>query len=699
MATITTTTVTTPLIWPSTTLIDRSPVTGHLWAMVKASTANTFQLWRSTDKGATWGLVTSQVRASVQEISSIHIPSDGHIHWTFRTYESGQDRIYAQRIYVSGSTILWGTQVLLAAATAGAAGAVYTGMDLASASVTGMRLIAVAVGTTSGSRTGVTMLGLTIDDNDVPRATLAMFGGTRWWNQTGAGRITPSLEIEHGGDGKTGYPAHLWVVWGRTDVYVAKMAWSGGRWIGPTAPVKVNPATLTPAQDQMVGRWDGDRMVIAYPDPVATSTARVIERDRSNTKTTQRQTPVHPTGVVRNCAVGYDSEDGDLRVYAVGTSTTVLYFVDFVRATGLWTTWAAVSATAILGATGNNYSVRRATTGNARFDVLTAHATPTPNTLVHTAQAITYTPNPPTWNVPGIGYNNGAAADVNAALPLDWVFSDADPDDDQSAWALSRQIGAGTIAYLRASDSTWQATEQKNVGATTIRSLASGWGLDADAAHSYKAKVWDLADVASAYSDAFVVIPSVKANPTVTAPVAAAVITEDTVTATWTVTQQTAYRVTLATNPGAAIVYDSGWRASTATTLTVPYRMADGTGWTITVQTRNTEGLASNVVSVNFTVDYLEPAIPTTVATPIPASGIIRVVVTNPAPSGGQPALTDQDLYRRVVGATDDGDLLVVGLASGATYDDWRAVSGVAYEYRVQARGLNGTSVFGAWTP
>ncbi|MEV4197005.1 hypothetical protein [Micromonospora globbae] len=899
MATVATTTHGSPLIWPSTTLIDRSPVTGHLWAMVKASTT-TFQLWRSQDNGATWALVTSQVRAAVQEISSIHIPSDGHIYWAFRTYEGGQDRIYTQRVYVKGSTILWGDQVLLAAATAASAGAVYSGMDIQSVSAGGLRLVAVAVGTQSGSRHGVTMLGETIDANDVPRVAFGIFGGTRWWNHTGSGRITPSLEIEHVGDGKTGYPAHLWVTWGRTNVYVAKMAWNGGHWLGPTTPVKVNPAALTPAQDHITARWDGGRLMVVYPDPTATATVRVIERNRANTATTQRQTPPHPAGVVRTCSAGYNSGTGDLRVYAVGTSNPDLYFVDFDRSAGEWTSWTVVTATDILGASANNYSVRRGTAGNARYDVLTAHAG-SPNTIAHTSQVVAFAPDPPEWDTAGIGYTSGGAADAYAALPLDWVFEDPDGGDSQSAYALARQIGNGPLMYYRASDGTWQPAEVKNMlGSTSVtlpravfgdafddRTVSGGWGAPwttdpagdasvqagqgqithtstgtvrhaytdtgsadhtffvdvtipvmptgngitvwtlgrltdtsnyysaslqiapggasfvviqkrlagalsmlgssvaagthtagatwrvginvsgstirgkawmpatqaepgwqvtqtdtslpagtragiatrieagntnplpivighdhasiapgntpgqpwagpADAAHTYTVRVWDSTDIASLYGPPFTVTPSVKVNPTVVEP--GAVISTDQVTAVWTVAEQTAYRVTLASNPGGVVVHDSRWRSGTDTTYTVPTRLADGSGWTLTVQTRNARGLASTVATVTFSVDYLEPPAPTLVAIPQPAAGVISVAITNPAPSGGQPALVDQDVYRRPVGDTSDGVRIAAGLPVGATYGDWQAVSGVPYEYRVLARGVNGTSIYGPWT-
>jgi hypothetical protein len=108
--------------------------------------------------------------------------------------------------------------------------------------------------------------------------------------------------------------------------------------------------------------------------------------------------------------------------------------------------------------------------------------------------------------------------------------------------------------------------------------------------------------------------------------------------------------------------------------------------------------LASAQVSVTFTVDYVEPATPSLTATPMTALGVIRVAITNPAPTGGQPALVSQDIYRRIVGDTTDGTLIASGLASGATYDDWRVAAGVPYEYRSAARGVNGTTAFSAWT-
>jgi hypothetical protein len=97
-------------------------------------------------------------------------------------------------------------------------------------------------------------------------------------------------------------------------------------------------------------------------------------------------------------------------------------------------------------------------------------------------------------------------------------------------------------------------------------------------------------------------------------------------------------------------------------------------------------------------VVYIPPMTPTLVVTAVPASGWIAVAITNPTPGGGAPALSVQSLSRRVVGDTSTGTVLVSGLASGATYNDFTATGRVAYEYQASAYGVNGTLTTSAWT-
>jgi hypothetical protein len=540
MATVTTTTATDPLIYPSQSQIERVR-SGDLWVMVKATTANTFELWRSQNAGGSWALAVSVVRANVQEVGVIQAMRGPYnqLFWLYRTYETGADRVWLRSISDLGAASLaWNPEVAVASAFAGSAGAVLSGLDMQNVVANGQILVAAGIGVQSGANRGAhfnvlsgsTAAGLSQNNN--------LFTGTRLWvPEVGTGRVTPSVDIEHTGDGHSGSTPHLWMSWGRTQAYTVKCSWTGSGWSGPTAPVKLNPITLTPAQDSIAARWDGQRFITVVPDPSSTSVVTLFERNRSNSTTTIRQTPTHPQGVVKNCSLGYNSITGDIRVYAVGTTTAVLYYVDYVRATGTWTSWATVTATAIAGTNVNNYSIRRATDG--RYEVLTLTAA---NAIVHTAQSLSYTPNVPVWDPSTMQLQTGAAYDVNTPLTLDWVFSDPDPADTQSAYAVSRQIGAGALNYWRASDSTWQVAEVQNTSGTSAITVPAPWGSGTDAATTFKAKVWDSASIPSAYGDGFTVTPSTAVNPAITAPTVGQVLTSDTVTLTWTAAEQSAWR-------------------------------------------------------------------------------------------------------------------------------------------------------------
>jgi hypothetical protein len=543
MATVTTTTATDPLIYPSQSQIERVR-SGDLWVMVKATTANTFELWRSQNAGASWALAVSVVRANVQEVGVIQAMRGPYnqLFWLYRTYETGADRVWLRSISDLGAASLaWNAEVAVASAFAGSAGAVLSGLDMQNVVANGQILVAAGIGVQSGANRGAhfnvmsgsTAAGLAQNNN--------LFTGTRLWvPEVGTGRVTPSVDIEHTGDGHSGSTPHLWMSWGRTQAYTVKCSWTGSGWSGPTAPVKLNPITLTPAQDSIAARWDGQRFITVVPDPSSTSVVTLFERNRSNSTTTIRQTPTHPQGVVKNCSLGYNSITGDIRVYAVGTTTAVLYFVDYVRATGTWTSWATVTATAIAGTNVNNYSIRRATDG--RYEVLTLTAA---NAIVHTAQSLSYTPDVPVWDPSTMQLQTGAAYDVNTPLTLDWVFSDPDPADTQGSYAVSKQIGAGALSYWRASDSTWQVAEVQNSSATSAIVVPGGWGAGTDAATSFKAKVWDASSLASSYGDAFVVLPSVVVNPAISSPTAATVLTTGTVTVAWSAAEQSAWRARL----------------------------------------------------------------------------------------------------------------------------------------------------------
>jgi hypothetical protein len=664
MATITTTTVTDHLAPPGNAPIVLQLGTGNLFAIFQAA-AGTLSVWRSTNSGGSWASYASFTHASLAEWSSLVADASGYLHLAYRvstTGGGGTDAIYYRRL--NTSTAAWsGPTEATNDANGGTAGAVWQGLDIAVVrNSNGTYAILVAAAQTyPGVKYGVTVHGISINAAGTIYANDGIVSGTRYWYSSGTapGRSGVQCEVEHTGDGFTpsNSTPHVWISWGRSALYMVKLSWQGSAsgWAGPTSAITIR-SSVGVASDFAAARWDGTRWMMAIASPDDTTKVRVYQRNKGNTATTTLDTPAHPTGIIRYCVPSYDrSSNVPLRVYAVGTSTAVLYYADYNRLTSTWSSWATVVAAAVSNS-GVEWGIRKGgTSNNARYDVVTASGASSPFTITHTAQSITAAPQIPVLSAlnasTGAAYTTGSPADVGANLQLSWTFSDPDPGDTQGSYAVSRQIGAGALAYWRASDSTWQASEVQNVSATSQLTLlaATPWGLDADAVHTYRVKVWDAGGAASQdYSGALQLVPSAKVNPTVVTPAAAAVLTTDTVTITWTVAQQTAYRVTL-TNTGLGVLaWDTGKVTSTDLSYTVPVSMETGSAWQITLTTYNAEGLPSTQQVRAFTVAYAIPPAVISTVTPSTALGQILVASSALAAVGVQPAIVTQDLYRRV---------------------------------------------------
>lgn len=691
MATVYSTTNSTPLQYPSTTLMDRHRSNGNLYVMSRDSTANSYSLYRSTNGGTSWSSVANFSRSNLQEMA-FFLGKDGWVRLVYRTNESSEDRVYIRGL--NTETNSWETELRLATAgNGGVAGAVYSGLDVWQSIIGGTEYYIVAAGTVVGAQHGVTVFGAYT--RPIPGTTVAdntVIHGTRQWLVTGSGRITPSIDGQHTGDGKTASNPHAWLAWGSTGAYSTKLAWNGDGWTGSSA--KVTYATGLSATGFTPARWDGARFLVATRQA---STVVVYERNAGNTDHATRTTPTHPQGVVRTHSLNYNSNTGDMRVYGVGTTIPDLYAVDYTRGTNTWGSWAVVTATDILGAGVDNWTPRRSTYGNTKYDVLTAHSG-APNTVVHSTGTVPYSPLPGLWNFQGLSHTNGGARQWNTGLPINWIFQDTDPSSAETAWAVRRQIGAGSFSYFRNSDSTWQAAEVKNVGANISLTVPANWATSAaEATHSYWLKSWNTADQTSGYTgEVFTLTPSDKVNPVITAPADASTVTTEAVTLTWTCTDQGAYQASVFIF--GILLSTTGKIVDAATrSIVLSERFANTFNYSIQLKTWNAEGLVSDTQQVNISVAFVVPATPTIVATPSAVNGWIAVAITNPAPSGGQPVVSKQDLYRRKTG--DTVSLRIAkDLASGATYNDWTAVSGQPYEYQVVTLGVNGATAASAWT-
>lgn len=642
MGAITTTTVVESIGYPNQQYIDRENYDGDLW-FIKRTSATQCDIFKSSNNGASWTATGATfTRANLQEISGLFMDSNGHIHVAYRVYESGEDRVYYRRL--PANTTTFSAEVLVANGGAASAGAFLTGIDCAAFKLGTTYYVFIPVGITNGVNGGMWLRALTVTESGTITLNPSRISGTSWWYNGPPGIVHPTMLFEHTGDGKTtsGSPA-LWIVWGRSTIYAARYTWAAGPvWVAPSAPQSM-VSSLSPNQPSNSATYDakGDRCLVPFP---VSTVVRIVERNVDNTTQVSRDTPTHPQGVVKHCAISVSTATASMRIYAVGTSTNKLYYVDYTRDSDTWGAWTLVSAADIIGATFSNYSVRRVNFGNGHFDLVISTGT-SPYNLTSTSETAASSPKTPSLSVPA----NGVAQDVNASLTFDWDFTDDDPSDFQDSYALRRTIG-GVTTYWNAAGSSWDATEVYNASGTSAVTLASGWGADADASHFYAVRVRDQQSNTSGYSSQVRVIPSAKNNPTITSPTASP--TTAMITVSWTVSSQSAYRVIL-TKSG-VVVRDTGWQTSTATSVDLPDTLL-AQPYDVSVTTRNAEGLTSNTATLSFTPAYTAPATPTLLVAALSAAGIIRGTVTNPDPTQPQPLVQTNELYRRKVGDTGSG--------------------------------------------
>jgi hypothetical protein len=669
--------------------------------------STTYGVFKSTDGGGTWTARATFTRSNLAEWSSFVTDSLGGAYLAYRVDDGSTSRLFYRRFLDNQNA--WESEFQCSGTNgSGDPTGFWQGVDVAVKrnDSKGSIYVVVAGACTTGTTQYGVVAHVVVLQYGTFRLVNSLIKGNRSFTTFGipSGRSGVSIDIEHNGDGYTvGSSPNIWMTFGRQKRWLVKMSWNGDGWTGPSTAILIESSV--PASDYAPGRWDGVRFLMAAVSSVSNTWVDVFDRNQANTGTILIPTTAHPQGAVRAYTVSYDQTTRNIRVFAVGTANSTLYSTDWIRASSTWTAWTQVSADTITStspAVVDEFGVRRGgTAGSARHDLLYTTGSGSPWTVKNVALQAAYAPNTPTWVTSSQPYSNGSAADVGASLTLDWTFTDSDPTDSQAAYVLRRQIGAGSFSYWNAGSSSWGASEVFNTSATSAVTLSSGWGADSDANHSYSVKVRDQTGLDSGYSAAMVLTPSAKVNPTITSPTAAQVINANNVTVTWTVAAQKQFRVVLLTNPGGVVTHDSGFVSDpSATSYEVPVTFADNTGWTVQLTTTNTEGLASTTQTRNFTIDYVEPATPTLAVTAYTNLGLIRVVVTNPTPAGGQPAVAHQDLYRRPVGSvsTEPGVRVAEGLPSNTSADDWRVPARVNVEYRTVTYGVNGTQVASAWT-
>lgn len=293
-------------------------------------------------------------------------------------------------------------------------------------------------------------------------------------------------------------------------------------------------------------------------------------------------------------------------------------------------------------------------------------------------------PNAPTL----VTMADGATVDRGTIQRARHTFSDPDPFDSQSAFDLRYRI-TGT--------STW----------TTInRTTPNPWhdfaaGALAAGAYERQVRTYDAAGNVSPWSaSGFFTAATVPDGPSITYPTNGQTV-EQAENVVWSTPDQDAYQVRrladAAGTPNTGVVYfDTGEVTNPATrSLALDFATNSRTEH-VQVRVKN-DGLWSPWATVQVAVSYTPPPVPTFVLYPDPATASFQVSVTNPAPTGGDPAAIYNDIW------VDDGngpERKATQLPTNTVWRYWTPRSGRDYTFAIQvvavaANGVTSTSTGG----
>lgn len=497
-----------------------------------------------------------------------------------------------------------------------------------------------------------------------------------------------AIDFAHTGDGKTavtGLGSHLWLAYveNTDDLVCVRIPRSSSSWTDfPSCTPRVLDTSVQP-NGPIAGVFDGARFIVAAADATA-STIVVYERNSGDTATTQRTPPALSDGDVDSLAVTSNADDFWLA--ASGQTSDDPKWVLYDRSANSWGAWAAHEATTVVHP---HVAAERCSSAVARHAILWSTAAAVRFEQVGANRP----PNTPTWDTAD---NTVFESAVNNQI--DWTHSDLD-GDVQAGYKLRRSVNGGAFDWWTGAGwgaEVWRAAGNEYNGGIN-GSAGQSWAL------AVKTRDADLAE--SDYSATLNLTFVAKVNPTITAPVDEGTTSGSTMTATWTVGEQTAYRAVLKSGDGVTTIEDSGWVASATTSHIFTSTLANGTAYDVEVTTQNNAGLASNTAKSDTTTSFTPPDTPTLTTSTVTNAGAITVTIDNPA---GGTAVTSNDLYVRVAaGGVADGERPVAGngiriatsIAADGTYIDWAVASGISYEYKVVAKASsNGTSAEGAWT-
>ena len=306
-------------------------------------------------------------------------------------------------------------------------------------------------------------------------------------------------------------------------------------------------------------------------------------------------------------------------------------------------------------------------------------------------------PNAPTLNSP----TGGATINRTVGQVFSWTFSDPDPGDSQSEYQIRARV---------ASTSPWTV----EVGAAVpTQSHTFAGGTFTAGNWEWQARTRDQAGVWGPWSasETFTATDP-PAGPTITAPANDATIGQLEQLVGWSVAAQEAYELRrVADDAGSPdesdVLFTTGTVNASGARSRVLEFPVNNTTEHIQLRVR-VAGLWSEWSSIRVAVSYTPPETPEVELFADAGSGTITVQPTFPPPGVGVPAVESWDVLVRVSpGGRADLERPVGGAgiriaamlsASKLSFADRAPASGFDYQYRIVARGDNGTTSVSDWT-
>ncbi|WP_436664237.1 hypothetical protein ACOALA_04120 [Alicyclobacillus acidoterrestris] len=379
-----------------------------------------------------------------------------------------------------------------------------------------------------------------------------------------------------------------------------------------------------------------------------------------------------PSGTVQNGpTVAYDSKDNKFYMFfSYGSGTYTLAMIS--GATGAWSTPTTITTGSVA-----QCPVAVSTPGAIMFMYKLPSSVDFGTINLYTAP-----------NAPSLGTVSNFDATTSQTFP--WTFSPSTPGDTQSAFELQiYDVAAGKTVF-----DTGKVVGSGHSYTLPPNTLTNG------KQYQWRVMTWENGDGLQGPYSAYSTFTCAEAPTAVlTYPTANMTDVTASITAQWAYSDpygytQASYDLQLLDENG-NVLWGSGVVSDpngTIRQMTVGYVLQNNTSYQLSITATNSQGLTSSPVTVAFSTSFTPPAPATTTVTSDSEHARIVIDIVNPAPSGTQPDVSYNDIYRRNYGDSA-WQRIATQISVNGSYHDYAVASGQSYDYKVTACGANGAQI------